>query len=366
MYSYSKNPIPAGQRFLAIIFAFLATLAITPSIFLYPVARTLFTAETYQYALQEQGVYDQIPVILAQSLIQGTGLATNTTVGSQVLPHFTEDDIRRMMETLIPPEWIETQVNGVMQQMESYWEYNQQTPALVIEFLSLKQRLAGEEGRAVAESLLRSLPSCSINDLADLTQVIQDVSSGTLPLCLPNEALIPLTTPILQSLLISTMNAFPDRVDLWGMIPIGTTQTGSASIGQMLNDWMQTARSVRSIFLVLPWVALVLLLLTGLVLLPHFGSSLRWVGGTIIVSALAALLVVGFLFIAVNQLLMIWLSVSLSSLPGGVGTMLIAVFQQIGNELVMWSGLAGLAAFLIGLVFFILGRFLQPKTPAIA
>jgi hypothetical protein len=366
MYSYTKNPIPAGQRFLAILFAFLATLAITPSVFLYPVARTLFNAETYQFALQEQGVYDQIPVIMAQSLIQGTGLATNTTVGSEVLPYFTEDDIRRMMETLIPPEWIESQVTGIMQQMEAFWEYNQDTPTLVIDFLPLKQRLAGEEGRAIAESLLRSLPRCSIDDLADLTQIIQDASNGALPLCMPNEALIPLTTPVLQTLLISTMNAFPDTVDIWALIPTEKSDSGAAGIGQVLNDLMQNARSVRSIFLVLPWVALVLLLLTGLVLLPHYGTSLRWVGGTIIVSSLAALLVVGFLFVAVNQLLLNWLSVSMSSLPGGLGTMLIAVLQQIGNELVLWSGLAGLAAFLIGLVIFIAGRFLQPKTAAIA
>jgi len=213
---------------------------------------------------------------------------------------------------------------------------------------------------------LRSLPRCSIDDLAELTQIIQDVSNGALPLCMPNEALIPLTTPVLQTLLISTMNAFPARVDIWGMIPTQPAENGAAGIGQVLNDMMQKARSARSIFLVLPWIALVLLLLTGLVLLPHFGSSIRWVGGTIIVSSLAALLVVGFLFIAVNQLLMIWLSVSMSSLPGGLGTMLIAVMQQIGNELVLWSGLAGLAAFLIGLVLFIVGRFLQPKTAAIA
>ncbi|HWQ47331.1 MAG TPA: hypothetical protein VN376_10705 [Longilinea sp.] len=366
MYSYTRNPIPVGQRILAFVFAFLATLAITPSIFLYPVARTLFHAETYQYALQQQGVYDQIPVILAQSLIQGTGLAENTTVGSEVLPFFTEDDIRRMMEALIPPEWIETQVSSTMQQMESFWEYNQDVPTVMIDFLPLKQRMQGVEGRAIAEDLLRSLPQCSVEDLMALTGIINDGSGGTLPLCMPNEVLIPLTAPLLQSLLISTMNAFPDRVDLWSLIPAEDPSTGSPAIGQLFNQWMVTARSARSILLVLPWIALVLILLTGLALLPHFGTSMRWVGGTIIVSSLAALLVVGFLFIAVNQLLLLSLSVSLSTLPGGLGTMLIAVMQQIGNELVMWSGLAGLAAFLVGLVIFIIGRFLQPKTPVIA
>ena len=93
--------------FLAILF--IGTTALTLA--LYNVERSAFDTQLYIQAMDEENIYQRLPELTAQSLAVAAQRAGNNSLLS-IFQNLSEDDWRRFVSGLIPPEVLRTLADG--------------------------------------------------------------------------------------------------------------------------------------------------------------------------------------------------------------------------------------------------------------
>ena len=217
-----------------------------------------------------------------------------STIGQTVdgMPVFfwmlTESDWHGLLATLLPPDWLRTQVESAIDQFYDLAQSGQSNAPVRISLVDLKTRLSGQLGSDAVTQLIEAQPSCSLDQFASVAAIIaSNAPLGQLPVCRPPDAVLTIMAPSIRSALGLLAGLIPDTVavDLTG-----------ASGGAQPNP-LVSAHEVLDVTRGVAWAGLgfaILLLLAAIVLgARSVGGAMRWLGVTLAVVGVGELALAG-------------------------------------------------------------------------
>jgi len=223
--------------FCAILFVITGVLALL----FFNIERKAFSAETYKQAFERQQLYDRMPGILSDVLI--TAIAQNPQA-TTYLKSFTVQDWQSAISTLVPPEELKAVANSTL---DSTFDYlNSRTDSAVISLLPFKSHLAGPAGVESILQLLRARPTCTVDQIIELTFAV--MSGGDLIFCNPPPEAVQIVRPLIESQLQFITPGFPDQLTLI------STQQGGTPEDPRLN--LKIARTIMQITPLFPMIFL--------------------------------------------------------------------------------------------------------------
>lgn len=255
--------------FCAIMFVITGVLALL----FFNIERKAFSAETYKQAFERQQLYDRIPGILADVLI--TTIAQNPQA-STYLKSFTVQDWQSAISTLIPPEELKALANSTL---DSTFDYlNSRTDSAVISLLPFKSHLAGPAGVESILQLLRARPTCTVDQIIELT--FAAISGGDLIFCNPPPEAVQIVRPLIESQLQFITLGFPDQITL-----ISTQQGGTPE------DPRLNLKITRTIMQITPLFPMVFLLGLTIFAVRSLIDWLKWWGLPFLFTGLISFLI---------------------------------------------------------------------------
>jgi hypothetical protein len=189
---------------LAVICTALFVISSVLVLLLFNIERKAFSSETYKQAFENQGLYQRMPAILADTLD-----AYLTQNGSAVpfLQVLTPEDWQNSIVLLLPPEELKGMANNALDATFDY--LNGKTNSATISLMPIKTRLAGDSGTQVVLEVLHRQPPCTTEQL---TQMAMGLFGGQIVLCNPPPEALGLMMPFVQSQLQSMTAMFPNEV----------------------------------------------------------------------------------------------------------------------------------------------------------
>jgi hypothetical protein len=203
--------------FLAAVCAILFIITGVLALLFFNIERKAFSAETYKRAFEKQQLYNRMPGILAEVLT--TTIAQNQQA-STYLKSFTVQDWVSAISALIPPEELKALANSTL---DSTFDYlSGQTDSIVISLVPFKSHLAGPGGMEAILQLLRAKPTCTVDQIIELTFAV--MSGGDLIFCNPPPEAVQVVRPLIESQLQFMTFAFPDQIILISTLHAGTPE----------------------------------------------------------------------------------------------------------------------------------------------
>jgi len=164
-------------RFIAGIFAFLFIISASIMLLLYNLDATLLNSEAYKIALVEEDIYARLPGFVVQQIqhgiMDGTGLdSSDQSDGDSGPPAYlrilSDDDWEYLIATLLEPEWLQTTLESVLDQVFDNLNSDAPPEPISISLVELKTKFEGPVGYQAVLALLEKQPPCSLERLSFL------------------------------------------------------------------------------------------------------------------------------------------------------------------------------------------------------
>lgn len=241
-----KNIHPAN-KFLAGISVILFVLTTGLALLLFNAERRLFDADLYIAALERQNVYERLPALAAESMMDAPAGAGPNSARSR-LSLIPAQNWEALFRALLPAEVSRPMTE---QALASIFDYlNGKSDTVAISLVEFKTRLLGPAGTEALLGILRSQPPCSFEQIAQLTIGSLFGQTPSFILCNPSDDLLNLFQPLIQSQIQAAASTIPDSVDL----------TPSSSNAQ---SPLRSLRALRTFMRLSPLLPLGLLLLAA-------------------------------------------------------------------------------------------------------
>lgn len=329
------------RKFLAVLFVISFVITAILSLFLFNLDRRAFKAETYQEALANENFYNQIPVLLAESMLNSSNLGSLPLTMQGMSAQAWEDFFR----TLLPQDALKNMGDSTLNSMFAY--LNMQTNSVRLSLLPIKTNMVTDSGVQAVFNLLKTQPDCTFSQIAEMTFSL--LTSQQLALCNPPAELAPLVTPIIQVQLQTAVLIIPDEITILSAEGLAPQDDSRYSL--------KFARTLMKISLLLPIGFLLLLTIT---IVRSLRGWLGWWGASFIPTGFIAV-ILGLAGAPVISFILkgIIIQRASSSLP--------AIFANYGSELasamvnallmpIFWQGLI---IFLAGLGMASVGYLLK-------
>ena len=328
-------------KFLAGVCAILFIITGVLALLFFNIERKAFSAVTYKQAFDKLQLYNRMPGILAEIL--STAIAQNPQA-STYLKSFTAGDWESAISVLVPPEELRALANSTL---DSTFDYlNGRTNWVVISLLPFKSHLAGPTGVGAVLQLLRAQPTCTVDQILQLTFAL--MNGGDVIFCNPPPEAVDIVRPLVESQLRFMIAALPNEIILASTQGIGTP-----------GDPRTNLRIARAIMQVTPLFPMMFLL--GLTIFGVRGliDWLNWWGWPFLLTGAASLLtalpgafLVGFL---IQWLLEIQLG---AFLPPILLATLRETVSAIAGEILGPVAIIGFALAGMGLMMILVAAFL--------
>ena len=266
---------------LSVLFLFVLTATLTIGVF----DRNLLKESFYKDQLKDANFYERIYTDVMPEIKD-----LPSYYGGLVI---TIQERDQLIREIIPPQWLQGQVESALHSAVPWLRSETDQLNVTIDLVPAKQR-AGPVVIQFVEQKLASLPECPPGQEPDLS----GIASGEFPDCLPEkpgsaerQAIFEPYMPQLSSFINDTIALAPDKLDL---VQEAADEWDNGSREKFL-DRFHTARTVtdwtiNKTGLILAYLALaVLLLFIALLNLGRLRAMLRWVGGTMLFTALPLL-----------------------------------------------------------------------------
>lgn len=272
----------------------------------------------------------------------------------QKLKNLKRDDWLRLLDRLLPPEWLEDQTEQLMIQVDHRIDHPQGDRGLFLDLTSLKGRLAGEAGLQSVIEVIQAQPPCEESELVDQISFLDPaVEEVDLPDCRPPDEILEMSRPDIISLLSKVSSDIPDRVDLsptFAPTEDSTSQDKAPDLFMLLS-W------VRRIGRYGPLLPLSLLGLIALFAVRSWKDLSIWWGFPFLLTGLIG---AGATFGA--PMFLDWGAQKLLSevVPKGLSPVFVdfglGVVRDLLGEMLKWIRFAGVALTLVGLALLGLSR----------
>ncbi len=357
------------SRFIAGIFAFLFIISASIMLLLYNLDATLLNSEAYKIALIEEDIYARLPGFVVQQIQHGimddpSLDSSDQSDGDSGPPAYlrilSDDDWEYLIATLLEPEWLQTTVESVLDQVFDNLNSDAPPEPISISLVELKTKFEGPVGYQAVLALLEKQPPCSAEQLLQLgaAQLFGGEVDDFL-LCKPPEILMDVVDPLMRVAIQSAASAIPDEMEFEHPL---SDVSGSTDIKEFGDDPIQSFFIVRSLLRFGFLIPLAFLFLMTVFAVRSVRDWLLWWGVPLLLTGL-----IGLSFSALSLPILGWVfprlidfavpvSVKPEILTIGVD-LANALFRQVTQKIMVQAGI--IAA--IGFAFVISAFFVKPS-----
>lgn len=175
------------SRAIAILIAFIFIIIASFSACTSAFRQSLFDVETYKQTLSNQNVYQDILPYVIPVLLENRQTNNSTNMGidlNDIDQFMSVEDWRSVSDELIPPEWLKTQTESILDSVDRIIDGDLSQRENVLDLSEVIQRLQGSAGQRASEIIIESAPDCTAQQLAQLRQFNSD-RGDVLPICKP-------------------------------------------------------------------------------------------------------------------------------------------------------------------------------------
>jgi hypothetical protein len=341
----NNYPGAAAKGFIIGLSIMLAVCLI-PAIINTSINQTLFKADFYSTVLKKTNFYDQMPVILGETVMA----SGSTALQGSLLAGLDQEQFKWLMTSLLPSGWIEVETEAAMASVVDFMNFETDSLSIIVDLQPIKDHLASAEGKQAVINLLDNLPDCSFDQLTQIMIAVQS-GQGEFALCRPPLSGLFNIDIILDPVIDSFSASLPAAIIL--------PPAGQAGIIENLvkSPVFQIYKKLRSTLSLFPWICLMLSLLIILLSI----RSIRWLTGALgfplIFASVASALAGVWLYMSGGaDFGALYANTGTSGTLQGLEGLLIEVFQKglqtAGQALIIWC----LGIFLLGLVLLVVRR----------
>ena len=348
-------------KFLAVLFILLFSVT-TPLVLLALVARgLLFNPAFFKRALAQADVYRELPRAvasqLAASVLSNPPEATAEAPGGAevglgaVFAALPPQLVETLMVRLIPSDWMQAQVESVIDQVTAYLDHGQGAPTLTISLAEIKTNLQQGALESAMREFIAGLPPCTAEQLLTFGGEMLSGQSAMLPACQPPEVLAEAfiaTAKVTAEGMLTRM--LPDELNLMQPFgPVGGTATPLPFM-QGLEQILSRVRLAKRVAEVSALVPLMLLAIIALLTARSARLALRWLGAPLLWAGVLSALMGLVLYLAFGILAATVPMPLGASGPGGLFGLAREVGQGLVTTFVLWVEAGAGAMLLAGLV----------------
>jgi hypothetical protein len=378
-------------RFIASILAILFVITALLALPLFNVGAHLFGPAIYKRALAEQNIYERLPALAAEQVVysaQYNPCAENPEseecqaegppgedepTGEGGLPPFlqdlTQEDYEFMISSLAPPDWLQAQVEGVIDQFFAYLSFAKPDATLKISLAELKQRIAGEQGTEAGMRQAHAQPPCTEEQI-EIIESDAEVTPEEMPLCNPPKPLAEKYAQKVQQTLRAVAEDIPDETTV-DLSKLGEEEADVEAPpeeeGPFGGDPRPILQAVRWLMLLSPLIPSGLLLLITLFGVRSWKGWLRWWGIPLLIVGIIECVLALAAMPAANWAIATYV---LPKAPAGLTQNLVTagldVARHVIRTVVTWIGVEAGAIALLGLVLIVISFFVKgnPAKPS--
>ena len=272
--------------------------------------------------------------------------------------------VQNAMADLVPPDWLNQQANGAVDNIYDFLETGQvnQASNAEIDLRPIAQRLRAEPGRHLIETTLTSLPACPD------PQPTLDINNLNIPNCRPTQIPVGQVTDVVHTAVIQLIDANTQLIEENAVIRVPLLTPESLSPQQ----WQDLQRAQRLYALADNWAWLLwlpplfCLLLLLLLMVRSMGDWGHWWGWPLLVTGVFSL----FAAAVLPAIVLAQVRLSLPNSFGPLQPAINQIAQELSAHLVnVWldrvylqAGLVlGVGVILVGIGFLFNGR--SPQAP---
>ncbi len=285
----------------------------------------------------------------------GVGGSTGSGGAPAFFKTLSQDQWASILRTLLPADWLQSQVESVLTQGFQILEKPGAPLSLTIDTRELKNRLTGPAGTDAVFQIIQTLPACPAGYLPtslDPSQLLQ---------CKPSDDLLAQLKPQIAKALTDATADIPDQLDVLKQLrDSGAINVEALGLPVGPRQLLQVGRVVVRLS---PILCVAILLIVTLLVVRSWKGFLRWWGYPLLTAGVAVLLTAIFLWVGLDVLL----SLGRENLPGSVS---IDVYDTISGILVyilhrysLVTGAEGIILGLIGVGLVIGSFFVGRSTP---
>jgi hypothetical protein len=141
----------------------------------------LLDGEVYKDSLRKQEIYTRFPDLFAEQM----ALSQNS-LGKEARIDFTgvgPADWKLIAQQLVTPEWIQSQVENLIDEAMAAARPGATPPDLKIAFTDIIQRMSGDAGFSIYKQVIKSKRSCSLDDFFDIIDWMDQAPGINLHIC---------------------------------------------------------------------------------------------------------------------------------------------------------------------------------------
>jgi hypothetical protein len=179
------------MKALAIAVALVFILVLPLTLLGRDLAKVIFSPETVSGILRsrllESGFVNNIA---ADSFLSERWFNEMDIGGGGLKPMFqylSPAEREEILTTLVPPEWIDAQLDNVIRSFFTWIDSDQPAPRIAVDLASLKERLIKGELRRIIDILIDSWPSCTTDEIEIMSQELMRTGEIPIEICEPPE-----------------------------------------------------------------------------------------------------------------------------------------------------------------------------------
>ena len=291
------RPSPEFWVVLAILGAFLFGL---PGLFVQPAEQVLFNPQVYKQTLDELDAYERFPLIVGEA-VAGGGNRLLGGLGDRLRSLLVRANYEAALGQIFPKSWIKAQAESLIDQFFAYFNFESEELNLVVDFRPVRARLSGEETAQVSATIVQGLPACNQDDLLRFGLSALTGQTEGLPLCRPPQQLEGIAHLLVQVILQGAGQTLPERMDLMDTLRIPLAVTGGR-VDSAWERWFGVYRFYRQTGPWLPWIALLMVAMAGVLARRTTRGPLFWMGWALVLPGASALLIALILGLGSSQI----------------------------------------------------------------
>ena len=264
-----RDPLKRLLEILAVITAILFVASTPAAFILYSLERSVFEADLYIQAMDEENVYQLLPTLTAQTLAAAAQRSGDPGILS-VFRNLAVEEWQAMIIQLLPPDVLKVLTTDAVTQIMAY--ISGERADVVLSLAGLKAQMQSPEGVNAVYGMLEAQPDCTVEQLTAMA-----LNQLALTLCNPPDSFLFFDLgPIYTAQISGLMSLIPEQVTI---ISAGSSQPKYL---QNLDDW-------RILMRLSPLFPILCLLIILVLVVRSFHAWLNWWGYPVLFAGVISL-----------------------------------------------------------------------------
>ncbi|MCC7447435.1 MAG: hypothetical protein IT324_08475 [Anaerolineae bacterium] len=282
-------------RSIGILLALLILLATPCAFWTFNLERVALNSQTYTDALRAQHFYDG----LVPALVDGAAADTNVDPAvkaylNALLNNLTVEDWAQISALLLPPSWVQTQMESNITRFFDWLNGTSVTPGVQFDLKPVKRNFTADKVDSVVQIVMAKLPTCTADEENKLKAVAGETAAGVI-LC--NPAANDVREKVVNALgssLVNLGDKLPEQWDLVEQLRKAEPNPRGRFTEFDLAQFRAFVQLQSRLSVLLFLIPLALLSIIVIVTVRSGKEFFRWTGWVLVLSGLITLIPVPF------------------------------------------------------------------------